>query len=422
MVRKSIYLIVILALLAGAAFMVAIAPYHIYTLTLTEGVNTRFLQMEPTKKIFYDGVDTRVWTPEEMLDETLFQPVHFGHYELPMPINHSLYSLIPLIKIEGAGPRLGASFQNAKNSEFFSFMLERPYKLETTSGDQKLFTLPVFKNYIARKSNDEVWADLFRKQLSLPSNEGKSFFASLKTLWNVSYYDLVYNLYILYNRRFVLPKDAKAFSYYPEKMIGIVELPSEDKKIKVERLYIIESGFIYPILIKTRTIEKSATNFRAKFIREIKYKATSPDSAIAIYARYKQISFLQRLDQQGMTYLYAAWSHDLNSRDFVRVIIQFLERGKLNLKYLKPFYEFAYKKFGSTLSSESGYLNETASESLKRKISEELSSEVKKASEEESARFEGNFSTPEEKIKFNLQKAKDNKINTDADEKMLSIE
>lgn len=402
--------------------MVAIAPYHIYTLTLTEGVNTRFLQMEPTKKIFYDGVDTRVWTPEEMLDETLFQPVHFGHYELPMPINHSLYSLIPLIKIEGAGPRLGASFQNAKNSEFFSFMLERPYKLETTSGDQKLFTLPVFKNYIARKSNDEVWADLFRKQLSLPSNEGKSFFASLKTLWNVSYYDLVYNLYILYNRRFVLPKDAKAFSYYPEKMIGIVELPSEDKKIKVERLYIIESGFIYPILIKTRTIEKSATNFRAKFIREIKYKATSPDSAIAIYARYKQISFLQRLDQQGMTYLYAAWSHDLNSRDFVRVIIQFLERGKLNLKYLKPFYEFAYKKFGSTLSSESGYLNETASESLKRKISEELSSEVKKASEEESARFEGNFSTPEEKIKYNLQKAKDNKINTDADEKMLSIE
>lgn len=63
-----------------------------------------------------------------------------------------------------------------------------------------------------------------------------------------------------------------------------------------------------------------------------------------------------------MIYLYSAWSHDLNNRDFVRVIILFLERGKLNLKYLKPFYEFAYRKFGSTLSSASGYLNETAAE------------------------------------------------------------
>ncbi len=422
MVRKSIYLIVILALLAGAALLVAIAPYHIYTLTLTEGVNTRFLQMAPTKKVFYDGIEAPVAAPDDMADESLFQTFHFGHYEFPMPINHSLYSLIPLIRIEGAGPRLGASFQNNRNAELFSFMQERPYKFETTSGDHKLFTLPVFKNYIARKSNDEVWGDLFKKQLSLPSNEGKSFFTSLQTLWKVSYYDLVYNLYILYNRRFVLPEDTQGFSYFPSMKLGIVELPSTDKQIKVERLYIIESGFIYPILIKTKITEKSALNFRAKFIREIKYKSTTPDSAIAIYARYKQVSYSQRLDQQGMTYLYAAWSHDLNSRDFVRVIIQFLERGKLNLKYLKPFYEFAYKKFGSTLSSESGYLNETAAESLKRKISEELSDEVKKASEEESARFEGNFSSPEEKIKYNLQKAKDNKINADKDEKVLSIE
>lgn len=422
MVRKSIYLIVILALLAGAVVLVAIAPYHIYTLTLTEGVNTRFLMMAPTKKVFYDGVSANVEAPGEMLDEALFQSFHFGHYELPMPINHSLYSLIPLIRIEGAGPRLGGSFQNNKNVELFSFMQERPYKFETTHGDQKLFILPVFKNYIGRKGHDEVWGDLFSKKLSLPSNEGKSFFASLQTLWKVSYYDLVYNLYILYNRRFILPEDIQGFSFYANSNLGIVELPSSDDKVKIERLYIIESGYIYPIQIKTRISENSALQFRSKFIREIKYRSTSPDSAISIYAKYKQISYSQRLDQQGMTYLYAAWSHDLNSREFVRVIIQFLERGKLNLKYLKPFYEFAYKKFGSTLSSESGYLNETAAEGLKRKISEELSNEVKKATEEETSRFEGNFSSPEEKIRYNLQKAKDNKINTDTNEKVLSIE
>lgn len=422
MLKKFIYLTIILALLVGAGVLVAIAPYHIYTLTLTEGVNTRFLVMKPTNKVFYDGEEIDVKAPVDMVDEKLYQTFHFSHFELPMPINHSLFSLIPLIRIEAAGPRLGASFQNSKNVELFSFMVERPYKLETTYGDQKIFLLPVFKNYIARKSNDDVWRDLFAKKLSLPSNEGKSFFESLVSLQDVSYYELVYNLFILYNRRFVLPETTESFSFEKEKGIGIVSLPSDDPKVRVERLYLNENGLIYPILIKTRMSDDVARNYRDKFIREIKYKHTSADSAIAIYARYKQITYGQRLDQQGMIYLYSAWSHDVNNRDYVRVIILFLERGKLNLKYLKPFYEFAYKKFGSSLSSESGYLNETAEEALKRKISDDLEKEVSREAQTKGAKFEGQFDSKEEKIDYNLQKAKDNKINSDDNDKVLTIE
>ena len=409
-------------LLVGSGLLVAIAPYHIYTLTLTEGVNTRFLQMNPTKSVFYDGRVVDFAPPEHMSDEGLFHTFHFNHFEIPMPFNHSLYSMIPTIKIEASSPRMGARFQNGKNMEEFSFMLEKSYKMELTAGEQKLFILPIFKNYISRKSNDEVWGDLFQKQLSLPSNAGKSFFESLLALRKVSYNDLVYNLYILYNRRFVLPENTQKFTYYEKLKIGIVELPSDDPKILVERIYINHDGLIHPLVIRTRTSDRAAMNFRQKFIREIRYKNTSSDSAIAIYARYKQIPYTQRVDQQGMTYLYSAWSHDPSNKDFVRVIILFLERGSLNLKYLKPFYEYAYKKFGSTLSSDSGFLNETAAEGLKRKISEELSNEVKRAEGQESVKFEGKFDTPEEKINYNLQKAKDNKINTDDDEKMLSIE
>jgi hypothetical protein len=422
MVRKIIYLIVTLALLGGAGVLVAIAPYHIYTLTLTEGVNTRFLKMTPTKSTLYDGYDLNIKAPSNMNDEGLYQTFHFGYFELPMPINHPLFYLIPIIKIEKAGLRLGASFQNGKNIELFSFMVERPYKFETVSGDEKIFTLPIFKNYISRKTNDEVWRDLFQKKLSLPSNEGKSFFDSLVSLRKVTYNDLVYNLYILYNRRFSVPANTEKMSFYAEKNMGVVELPSTDPKVLVERLYIIEKGLIYPVLIKSRRSDMAAINFRSKFIREIKYKSTSSDSAISIYGRYKQIPYTQRVDQQGMTYLYSAWSHDLDNREFVRVIILFLERGKLNLKYLKPFYEFAYKKFGSSLSSASGYLNETAPESLKRKINEELEGEVKQEADKPTVKSEGQFASPEDKIKFNLQKAKDQKINSDDSESSLSIE
>ena len=207
MVKKSMYLIITVALLAGAGFLVAIAPYHIYTLTLTEGVNTQFLVMSPTLPVLYDGADISVKAPDQMNDESLFKSFHFTHFELVMPVNHPLYNHIPVIKIDGLGLRLGASFQNGKNSELFNFMVERPYKFQTTSGEQKIFSLPIFKNYISRKSNEEVWADLFRKKLSLPSNDGKSFYESLLTLHKVSYNDLVYNLYILYNRRFSVPEN-----------------------------------------------------------------------------------------------------------------------------------------------------------------------------------------------------------------------
>ena len=422
MLRKFVYLIITLALFIGAGFLVVIAPYHIYTLTLTEGVNTRFLQMDPTKSVFYDGKLVDIKRPSTMVDESLYKTFHFYHFEIPMPMNHLLFSLIPTIKIESNKPRLGARFQNGKNSELFSFMLERPYKLQMTSGDQKLFILPIFKNYISRKSSDEIWGDLFQKKLSLPSNDGESFFDSLFYLRKVGYKDLVYNLYILYNRRFVLPAETQSFSYYKEKNIGIVKLPSDDPRIMVERLYITQDGLIYPLIIRTRTTDGSAMNFRAKFIREIQYKSTSTDSAISIYGSYKQIPYGQRIDQQGMTYLYSAWSHDPDNRDYIRVIILFLERGKLNLKYLKPFYEYAYKKFGSSLSTASGFLSETPAETLKRRISEELEAEVKKEAEKKAANFEGQFGSPEDKIKFNLQKAKDQKINSDDSKKVLSIE
>jgi len=61
----------------------------------------------------------------------------------------------------------------------------------------------------------------------------------------------------------------------------------------------------------------------------------------------------------------------------------------------------------------------TAEEKLKRKLKEELESEVKKEEILNKSKFEGNFNSPDEKIKFYLQKAKENKNNSDDLEKVL---
>lgn len=422
MIKKLGYLTIIVGLLFALAVLVAIAPYHIYTTTLTEGVNTSFLQLNASPSVMYNGHNVDHFSSGEMIDSNLYFPTHFNNFVLPLPLNHSMLYLIPKIKIEAIGPRLGASFQNSRNVELFEFIIEKPYKFETTLGNQKLFILPIFKNYISNSDSEKLWEDLFLKKLSLPSNEGKSFVESLISLQDVKYFDLVYNLFILYNRRVIIPNDALRIMFEKSNKLGIVELKNDSSQYLKERIFLSEKGYVYPILIKTRKNEKVALDFRSKFINEITFKSSTKDSAIPIYAKYKQLSFNQRLDQQGMAYLYSAWSHDLENKDFVRVIILFLERGKLNLKYLKPFYDYAYKKFGSSLSSASGYLNETPEEALKRKISEELDNEINIETNNKASKNEGQFSNTDEKIKYQLQKAKDKKINVDDDDKMLSIE
>ena len=177
MLKKMIFLTIALLLIVSGLALFVIAPYHVYTLTLTEGISTSFLVMKPTLPALFDGnefsFNKNLQTGRD--DIALYSKFHFSNFLMPLPFNHPIFYLVPTIKIESSGPRLGGNFLDGKNSELFTFILEKSYKLETISGDQKLFLLPIFKNHIIRKSEEEVWRDLFLKKLSLPSNLGKSF-------------------------------------------------------------------------------------------------------------------------------------------------------------------------------------------------------------------------------------------------------
>lgn len=424
MIKKIILLILLLSVVVLGLLMVVVAPYHIYTLTLTEGVNTSFLSMKPSKPQFYDGTKVYYFSnPEgDSEDKDLFEIFHFSNFLIPFPINNSLFNFIPSIRMDSSGHRLGGSFVDGKRIELFTFSVEKVVKFETNHGDQKLFMLPVFKNYIIRHSDKEIWNNLFSKKLSLPANLGRNFFETLVSLKSVSYNDLVYNLYLLYNRDQIFPPATTKISYDDNLDLGVIELQTDDVNYRLERVFIIEKGYVYSLIIKTRKKILAAEYYRNIFLKSIKYKESTKDSAIPIYAQYKGISYTKRIDQQGMTYLFCAWSHDVENREYIRVIIYFLERGKSNLKFLKPFYEYAFKKFGTNLSSDSAELLETAEEKIKRRASEELESEVRKEEDKISNKFEGNFNNQDEKIKYYLQKAKSNKVDKDQEQKVLMDE
>lgn len=414
MFKHLFYLSLILAILIGAGVLLSIAPYHIYTLTLTEGMDTNFLKMSPNTQKILDGKKIDLPVAISGNDDQLYGKFHFSHFELVLPENHPLYTAIPIIEGISSRPLLGMSFFNAKDVELFKFVVERPYRFTLRTDKQKLFELPIYNNYIKKKSSDDLWADIFSRKLSLPSNEGKSFFESLSYLRNVSYSELVYNLYVLHNRRFQIEQNVSEFGFINSRNIGVVEIMHDDPKLLSEKIYIIENGFVYPVIIKTRKSDANAVGLRKRFLREIKFKESESDSGVALYARYQHLNYQQKISQVGMMYLFSAWSHNLNNSDYIRFTVQFLERGKKNLKYLKPFYDFAFRKFGTTFSGSQNHLIETAAEGLKRKEARQLSEDIIKEKERLHNRQEENFQSPEEKIKFHLNKAKENGIQSDA--------
>lgn len=410
--KKILKPTILIGLIISAIILIMLAPYHIYTLTLTEGVNTNFLKMKSSKRELLDGelVNLKTFSGIEGGEE-LFSLFHFSNFVSSFPINNPLYSMIPSIKIEQQRLKLGAVFQDSKGRELFSFMSERTTAFEMTEGEQKIFRLPYFKNYINKKTMEEVWRDIFSKKLSLPANTGKSFVESLSKLKEISYSDLVYNLYILYNRHLFFPKDVIKLQFDENKSIGIIELRPDQDDNKIEQIYFINNGFVYSFTIVTKIKSAASIAFRANVLRNIKFKLSSPDSAIALYAQYKNITYKNRIDQQGMIYLYLAWSHDLNNSNFMRVIIEFLERGKDNYKFLQPFYAYSLKKFGTNLSTDKTKILENAEQRLKRNMKVELDEEINQTAAEKNTKADTNFNTPEEKIKYNLDRAKEKQKN-----------
>ena len=421
--KKVILVILIIGSLFGLFYLASIAPYHIYTLTLTEGVDTSFLKMSPTKKSFYDGESITYFEDDELIksSKSIYTSIHLSNFLVTLPINHFSISMIPTIKVESNQVKVGADIIDPKYRNQFTFMMEREILFDTNIENQKLYLLPIFRNYIAKKSHIEVWSDLFSKKLSLPSNEGKSFKESLDALNKVSYQELVYNLYILNLRTKLLPEDILNLKFDPELNIGLVTI-SEDETDLVERIYYLHQGIIYPITITTSKLSKLGMYSRNKFIRELKYKLSTKDAAIPIYAEYKNLKYSDRIEQKGMVYLFSAWSHDVDNKDYIRVIILFLERGRSNVKFLRPFYEYAYKKFGSSFSGNHDFLVETPEEKLKRQMAEELEKETQQENSKNTAKFEGNYTDPDEKVKALLQKAKDKKFNSDEKKMELNMD
>lgn len=420
--KRMIVLFALVLLLGITSILLAFMPYHFYYVALDSGIDSRFLSTNQVADVYLSGklmqVDKDIPTTFNGQDRWL--DFHVGDYIVPLPVRHPYFLLVPEIGVdEQLKPKIAWSLKNQ------SFKTEvRVHYLPSLSYEYPieqnlLFSLPIFRNHLLKISSDKIWQDLFMLDLRLPSSEILGFTKWVSTLWQIEYKELAYRLFILKTRQAIFPKGVTSLSFDIDKQMGILEMVPEktqdlvDDNLRFEQVLLLREGRIQRVELVTRRFNNVAKAYRAQFMNSFSWRLSNPDQTVTLYNEFNQLSLKRKTDQEGMTYLFAGWSHVPKQEEFLRTMIQYLERGPKNMAHLPALYQYAYDVFGTTFSTIKENLRETEKRKLERKISEELRGEVDSLQNKEVVAPDANFANPDDQVDYFLKRAKDSGVSDD---------
>lgn len=395
--------------------LVAFMPYHFYYVALESGLDSRFLKLQRPSPVFFKGNMVSFNAPDDSANESArWRQLHLGDYVLPMPVRHPYFLLIPDINIDRNNrPQISWELQNQNLKPEIRIDLLSSMKYEYPFADNLLFQLPIFHNYLLTISAEQIWSDLFLLDLTLPTSEQIGFVPWVKNLWQIPYTNLAYRLFILKTRLSLFPQDVQGISFHSKKKMGVLELAPLQKEglvsdnLKRELVMLLHEGQIHRLMLTSQRYSDIAQNYRLRMFSQMRWLASNPDMTVGIYNEFSKLSYERRIDQEGMTYLFAGWTHVPKQEDFLRTMIQFLERGKKNFPHLSSLYQYAYKVFGTSFSQDRENLLETEQRKLERKISEEFNSEINQVENAQIVAPDGNFANEQDQVDYFLQQAKE---------------
>lgn len=410
-VKKYIVLTLIAFFLVGIVLLVRFVPSHYYTVALNQGLESDFLNVRPAEDFYYKG---KVLALEDDLiarqNDRFWRDFHFSHFIVPIPIRHPLFLLRPhIVKNEREEHLLGLALIDQNSREFARLVVKRPRRFDFELGRDQLFELPLFYNKIFSHSFEQMWRDLFTKDLLLRKGD-TNFISNYQKLKDHSLQELAYNLFILRNRQRLFPEIYNYSALYEEKNLGVIHKDStlSDSSYHQEIYYWVSRGIIYPFKFYYLPYSQEALEFRQRFLSSLDYQESSADSALPIYAQYRQLNYQDRISHQGLIYLYMAWSHVPDRESFMREMIRFIERGDEGHLFLDTLYDYAYEKFGTTFST---IHHETNPEIyLQERIRQELQEEIERERAREIVVPDDHFNSLEERMLFFLERARNQEL------------
>lgn len=387
-------LLLISASLFGGYVFVKGYPYRLYS-NWVQGKNwNKYYQIEGFKTLLLSPVAVEEITPYKEDYGQLWKEFPITNIRIPLPVRHPLYATVPFLQGQSAkvDPHVGMILLDPTGREQ-SRVYAIPVNLmkDQTQG-QELFKLPFVKNRILKLPQDKLWQDIFKHEIVAKSK---------------SIDEMIYDLYILHLRSKVLPKSTKKYGLLKDDK-ALVELESEDKDYRIELVMTNNNGSVYSYVLKTEINNEESLKLRSKFLETIKFNPIDPAMGKFLYTEFKQLNFARQVDQEGMLYLFSAWTQEFSNIDMFKEMIFYLERGRNNSTQLRPLYAFAVKNYGKSFTTKSIFSDTDDQEiALQRKIELEKIEKDQDAQREKEKTPERPDLTPDEKMNEFLKRAKE---------------
>lgn len=393
----AIIFLVLVAALGGAYLYFKDYPYRKYSHWLKGEDYNLYYQISGFKSFYLKPPGVEEIPPYKEDYVQLWKEFPLRNSIVPLPTRHPMFQSIPIIELQGKNsvPQLGVVLHDAKGREI-SRVYTLPNKLyQDQSQGQELFKLPYVRNRLLTKGLNEIWKDTFSYEIKVQPK---------------SLDEMIYDLYILHLRSKMLPSETIRYGLIKEGKQALIELRSQDKDYMVELVLTQDSGSIFSYIIKTEKENLESRKIRAKFLETISFSPVDEDIGRLLYTEFKQLNYARQIDQEGMLYLFSAWSQQTENVDLLKEMIYYLERGDNTKKQLNSLYTYAFKKYGKTFTSRKDAMESDDPElALQRKIEIEDRENRQAAEENKGKAPPVPELTPDEKMNMYLKKAKEEK-------------
>jgi hypothetical protein len=385
--------ILFLGLYGGYIFLKGY-PYRLYSHWIEGKNGDKFYSLSGYKSLYLRPQKIEETPPHQEDYGQLWKVFPLRNAQVPLPVRHPLFQTVPIVESTGvkAEPKLGMIILNPQDRE-----ITRLYTLATVltsdhSQGQELFKLPFVRNRILPLPADKVWRDVFTHNIEVKSKPLD---------------EMIYDLYILHLRDKILPENTLRYGLLKDGK-ALIELASKNQDYILELVQNYDSGMIYSYLLRTEKNNDESKKLRAKFLANITF--TPVDNAMAkfLYTEFKQLNFARQVDQEGMLYLFSAWSQNPENVDLLKEMIFYLERGRTKGLQLSALYKFAMKHYGKTFTTRSVFnKNEDPNLVLHRKIEIEKIEKAQAVQQEKEKPQPEIELTPDEKMNIYLKKVKE---------------
>lgn len=392
---KKIFAIIIIfvSLIIVSAGALFVSPYYFYNKILKENFYSEWYSLPNLKKQNLHPKGLLEIEDSTLGNGNLWKQFHLIDVLIPLPIRNPFFYASPVLKYikNKKTTEIGLKIYDGKEREISKLYFMQNRIFPSDINGQKLFQLPIIKKYIKSIGQEKIWKDLFTKDLGE---------------WNIPFFEMAYNLYLLHLRTKLLPDKYISFGLVKNTKTAVIELQSKNKDYITELLLTKNRGVIYSFVLISEKENEESQQIRYKFLKETQFQGGSIYLSKIIYREFKALSFDRQVDQEGMLYLLSAWTHNPSNKDFLKEMILYLERGEKTQRQLESLYSYAYSRYGKTFSTK-GVEGLNISDNLRLQKNLELE---KKAEEEklqnQIIKLEKKKLSKEEEIQLMLLKAK----------------